>query len=325
MSKRQFPGVVALAMLATALACSEPDGPSSPLRPSTSSAAHNLTVANFTVFLFPGATATLPLDINEHGVIVGRYSKAGVTHGFVRDALGVMTTVDFPGSIFTVAASINDSGAIAGWYSLPAAPGVRHGFVLRDGALSTFDPPGSTFTNLIGINERGDVSGRFCTRNPCHAPGNGDFHGLLIQDGEFSYIDVPGAVETNPFKITANGTVGGGYTKPGGGEGLFVLARGEFTTMDLPNGRPITQDNGGINSRGDIVGAYCTGSPPCLIAPTGNHGFLLSDGALTTIDYPGALSSVLTGINNRGQMVGSFFDSSAQPTGFVLSRGPKSQ
>jgi hypothetical protein len=34
----------------------------------------------FTTFQVPGASFTLPIDINENGVIVGRYAAAGSTH-----------------------------------------------------------------------------------------------------------------------------------------------------------------------------------------------------------------------------------------------------
>ena len=54
----------------------------------------------------------------------------------------------------------------------------------------------------------------------------------------------------------------------------------------------------GINARGDIVGSYTRGGV--------THGFLLSDGVLTTIDYPGAVSTDARGINARGDIVGSY-------------------
>jgi hypothetical protein len=69
-----------------------------------------------------------------------------------------------PGAGFTVSGALNNRGDIVGWYTLPAAPAVRHGFLLRDGEFTTFDPPGSIFTNVLGINDRGDIVGRSCTR-----------------------------------------------------------------------------------------------------------------------------------------------------------------
>ncbi len=284
-------------------------------------AARDVGPASFTSLAFPGATFTLPLDVNDHGVIVGRYAAAGRTHGFVRDAGGVYTTLDFPGSNFSVAASINDSGAVAGWYTVPAAPAIRHGFVLKDGAFTTVDPPGSTFTNITGINERGDVSGRYCTLAVCRAPGSGSFHGFVYGARGFTTLDVPGGAETDAFKLAPNGDVVGGSTPTGGPEQLFVFSHDQFTAFGLPNGKNVSLDNGGTNSHGDIVGTYCDSGFPCLLGPTGTHGFLLtSGGALTTIDYPGAAASSATGINARGDVVGGWTDAGAVGRGFVLRR-----
>ena len=265
----------------------------------------------------PGSTRTLALDINEEGEIVGRYVSAGQNHGFLRDANGNMTTVDFPGSSFSVASSINDSGAILGWYTLPTDPTGRHGFVLQDGAFTSFDPPGSTFTNPLGINNRGEVTGRFCTLNVCLAPGLGSYHGFLWQNGVFTIIDVPGGNETNAFKPSENGAIVGAFGD-NGSEPLFLLENGQFTTMALPNGKPVTQDDGGINAQGDIVGTYCDGAPPCLIGPTDNHGFLLDGQNFTTIDVSGATATALTAINARGDVVGGYTDTNGHTHGFLL-------
>lgn len=275
------------------------------------------TNATFTSFSVPGATVTLPLDINDHGVIVGRYAAAGRTHGFMRDESGTYTTIDFPGSSFTVAASVNDSGAVVGWYSLPATPAVRHGFLFKDGAFTTIDPPGSTFTNALGINERGDVSGRYCTHAVCLAPGSGSFHGFVYHDGAFTTVDVAGASETDAFKFAANGTLVGGFTPVGGPEQLFLFAHDAFSTFPLPNGKSATLDNGGINARGDVVGTYCDALFPCLVGPTATHGFLISRGEFTTIDYPGAAATAANGINARGDIVGGWADVNAVERGFL--------
>jgi uncharacterized membrane protein len=54
----------------------------------------------------------------------------------------------------------------------------------------------------------------------------------------------------------------------------------------------------GINNAGDIVGDY-------TVDGNETHGFLLSGGYYTTIDYPGATFTFLFGINDVGQIVGS--------------------
>ena len=54
-----------------------------------------------------------------------------------------------------------------------------------------------------------------------------------------------------------------------------------------------------INPQGDIVGFYGAGGP--------THGFLVHEGAFTTIDVPGASSTMAFGINPRGDIVGRYF------------------
>ena len=270
---------------------------------------------NFTTINAPGATATVAFAINDAGSAVGRYVSGGRTHGFLRSADGTITTIDFPGATFTVAGTLNNDGDVAGWYSLPASPTIRHGFVLIDGVYASFDPPGSTFTNALGINDRGDVVGRYCTKSVCREPGRGDFHGFLFRDGEITTLDI-GAIETNAWKVNDRGEVLGGFGVAGGGVELFVWRDGDVRTFALPNGKPLSEDNGGINSQGAIVGKYCDVSP-CLIGPAG-HGFLISDGSLVTINYPGATGTSAYGINARGEVVGGYFDAQGALHGYLL-------
>ena len=68
----------------------------------------------------------------------------------------------------------------------------------------------------------------------------------------------------------------------------------------------------GINSPGDIVGFY--GSAGLT------HGFLLSGGQSTTIDFPGSTLTDAEKINPRGDIVG-FYMSVGLTHGFLFSRG----
>jgi uncharacterized membrane protein len=301
-------------------ACSETIATSSDIEstdPSASRAPVVVSPENFTAINFPGATATLPFSINDAGVMVGRYVSAGRTRGFMRSAEGDFTTIDYPGSGFTAAGALNNDGDVTGWYTLPAAPAIRHGFVLIDGVFTSFDPPGSTFTNALGINDRGDIVGRYCTRTTCREPGRGDFHGFVLRDGVITTLDV-GSIETNAWKTNNRAEILGGYGVAGGGVQMFVSRNGDVTTFALPNGKPLSEDNGGINARGDIVGKYCDVSP-CLIGPAG-HGFVLSDGVVTTIDYPAATGTSAYDINARRQVVGGYFDAQGSLHGYLLNR-----
>lgn len=80
-----------------------------------------------------------------------------------------------------------------------------------------------------------------------------------------------------------------------------------FTRVDLPG------DPYGMNDAGEIVGKCgfeCSGS-----------GFLFSDGSFTTIDFPGADSTVASGINDAGEIVGYYSVFEGGQGGFLLSDG----
>jgi uncharacterized membrane protein len=92
----------------------------------------------------------------------------------------------------------------------------------------------------------------------------------------------------------------------------FVRNRnGNFTLLDFP-GAAYT-DAYGINDLGDVVGRYCCDG----VGLGAFHGFLWKDGVYTTIDPPSlpvngdpqpeAMATHLLGINNSGQIIGTYF------------------
>jgi hypothetical protein len=57
------------------------------------------------------------------------------------------------------------------------------------------------------------------------------------------------------------------------------------------------------------------------IDSSGNdHGFLLSGGRFTTIDFPGAVATDLNDINPSGDIVGQYADSDGNEHGFILRK-----
>lgn len=58
----------------------------------------------------------------------------------------------------------------------------------------------------------------------------------------------------------------------------------------------------GTNDRGDVVGSFTEGTGQNAVT----HGFLLSKGEFTVIDFPGAQSTIARGINYRGDIIGSY-------------------
>ena len=68
-----------------------------------------------------------------------------------------------------------------------------------------------------------------------------------------------------------------------------------------------------INNSNVIVGSY--------ESPDSPHGFILSKGQVTTLDYPGADYTELTGINDNGVIVGHFNTGGADDHGFIDRNG----
>ena len=120
---------------------------------------------------------------------------------------------------------------------------------------------------------------------------------LLARDYDFVRIDVPNAVLTEARGINARGDIVGNYLDAGENSHGFLLRKGVFTTIDVPNAA-IAQAPFDINARGDIVGTF-------VDAADVSHGFLLSDGQYTQIDYPGSSFTQVFDINNAGDISGN--------------------
>jgi uncharacterized membrane protein len=262
----------------------------------------------------PGAVGTFALEINDAGVIVGRYRTSdGAVHGFLRRRSGEFVTIDFPGSVYTVATGINEEGDISGQYAPPEDLNARHGFLLRGRHFTTLDPPGSLFTNASGINDRGDITGRFFTADNKRL-------GFRLHRGAYTTIEFPGAVETNAWQSNNAGVILGLYIDADDRSRLFLARGGKLSALTLPIKNPLASENGDINFRGDVVATYCDESP-CSWLSVGTHGLLMNSHGFTTIDVPGATSTAAIGMNELGDIVGGYLDEAAVFHGFLLPGG----
>jgi hypothetical protein len=96
----------------------------------------------------------------------------------------------------------------------------------------------------------------------------------------------------------------GEYTLAGTPHG-YLLSRGEFTTIDFPGATRTAVR--GINAQGDVVGLYrTTGTDVCGATDNSCHGFVMSGGEFTSIDFADATETIAEGINPRGDIVGPY-------------------
>src|SRR5438874_696356 len=103
------------------------------------------------------------------------------------------------------------------------------------------------------------------------------------------------------FGINATGQIVGSYIDSLNKTHGFLYTAGTYVTLDVPGA--ISTEALGINSSGQIVGIFVDSNLK-------GHSFLFSNGSFTTIDNPNpAVSDAAPhGIDNRGNIVGDFFD-----------------
>ena len=170
--------------------------------------------------------------------------------------------------------------------------------------FTTIDYPGAYQTNngtfAYGINNSGVFVGGAATDSQ-HTVG-------WKYNGSFTTIIDGGAQDNNADGINNSGEIGGFYapvrSTPRYG---FTDVNGTFTQIASDSPYPSTTVNG-LNDSGVLVGAsylHNTGS----VTPQ-YSGFIDNNGVFTYLDAPGTLTStgytVANGINNAGQVVGTF-------------------
>ena len=142
--------------------------------------------------------------INNSGLIAGGYSISRdnpASHGFVRDATGVITTFDADGAINTYAIGIDGKGDAAGYYE--DGNTILHSFLRQaDGTILEFDPPGAIGSTATGINARGEIAGYYGT-----GLGEGSF--VRTTDGTFTEFNIRESTGTIATGINGSGAVTG--------------------------------------------------------------------------------------------------------------------
>ena len=129
----------------------------------------------------------------------------------------------------------------------------------------------------------------------------------------FTSFDIPGATSYFVPGINDEGVVvGSWFAADGSVVGFIRSPNGHITTPVVnPNDNSSFTVLRAVNDEGVVAGFYG--------ANTGN-GFLLSEGTFRTVDFPGAVSTALRGLNNRGDVSGSYsvVDLDADEFGFII-------
>jgi probable HAF family extracellular repeat protein len=135
----------------------------------------------------------------------------------------------------------------------------------------------------------------------------------------FTYSDVhanKSAIETDTYAVNASGVIAGDYVDSAAVQHAMILKGTKLTSVDDKNcpGSPGAAAIAfyGINSSGEAVG-WCTLSSTGLPI-----GLVYSKGKLKEFSVPKATETEATGVNDKGDIVGTFFDSNGAQHGFLL-------
>ena len=250
---------------------------------------------DITIFDVPGSTSTRANGINNAGQIVGGYTDATGTHGFL-DINGTFTTLNFPGSTYTEATGINNLGQIVGIYS----GGV---FLYANGTFSNLGIPifygVSAVSNdiRVAINDAGHIVGT--------APPNPNLEsgalGYLYANGQLTFLPgagVPGN-DVVPLSINNADVIAGWERGPtADGPTGFVFSNGQYTYYGGGAAGSVAY---GINNLGHILVNDLEGDS--------RSAYLIANGVISDLPVPLHYSSFpgyARGLNDSDQIVGSY-------------------
>jgi hypothetical protein len=196
---------------------------------------------------FPGSAQTEVAGINDNGVSVGQFLKAGRVSGFYLQN-GTYHKVVFPGSSSSnELLGINNAGLAVGEF----ANGLdMHAYRLNINThrFARINIRNSANVIATGINAGGAVVGFFTN-------AVGKTVGFLRRpSGQVVTLAKRGADLTEAFGINKDGLVVGAYSVAGSTFG-FTWTAGHFRTINDPDGFGSTVVQG-VNNAGDLVGFY---------------------------------------------------------------------
>jgi uncharacterized membrane protein len=158
----------------------------------------------------------------------------------------------------------------------------------------SFPPPAAKGTP-VALNDLGGIAGNFLDSKNAS-------HGFLLFQGRLTTFKFPGSVSTSVSDMSRNGIIVGGYFNADGKGHAFMVHAGGFRNVTLPGFPNADVTVTGVNSNGDVVGNF---SPDHGAT---SSGFLLHNGKVTILSFPGATGGTLpTSINDQGVVVGEFF------------------
>jgi probable HAF family extracellular repeat protein len=260
----------------------------------------------------PGAQSTHARGINNKGSsgvasIVGYFVDSGGTvRGFKRDPGTTFIPINIEGATEVKAFDINNIGLGNVGGTVLDTSGL-HAF-LWDGTKFTF-PGNPPIPNASGINDDGLIVGFF-------SDTTGKQHGFTLPPGLGGPINVFSNLSTQTFGINNTRRMVGTLQETSGEFRAFYLSG-----PDIASAQRITIQNA---SRSDAYGIN-NADDPAQVRHVGtvtingqDHGFVQTQSqGVQTFDFPSAQHTRAFGVNDSGEIVGEYVDSSGHTHGFL--------
>jgi hypothetical protein len=250
------------------------------------------------------------LGINDNGVIAGYFgSGADANHpnkGYTLNppyGQGNYVNENYPGSVQTQVTAINNKGTTVGFYI--DGHGHSFGFVDQHGQFTQV----KGVTQLLGINNKGNAVG-FSTDK------HGATHAVRynLASHQISKVKLSGNPAISAATgINDSGDIAGLYIVNGNTDGFLVMhgVMKTFSYGDNSNTQVF-----GVNNSDVVVGFFANGGD--------DHGFVTNskNGHTQQVDDPnqGPASTVVNGLNNKGQIVGFYTDAAGNTDGFLANK-----
>jgi hypothetical protein len=253
-----------------------------------------------------------------------QHSGGGMGHFRSRPMLSFSTLNNQNDPTFNQLLGINNHGEIAGYFGSGAQGHPNKGYLLflsqHRSRYVNENVPGALQTQVTGLNDRGVTVGFWSGQNTA-SQMNANL-GFYAWGGSFHSVAFPTRHNSNPpvnqllGVNNANVAVGFYTDAKGNPHGYaYSITRHWFHSVIVPGG--VSDTATGINSAGAISGFY-TGPGGVTRAFMKGPG-----GRITRLMFPGASATEAFGINDSGEVVGTYMTGSgdnAKSFGFTWTR-----
>ena len=254
--------------------------------------------------------STWAYQINSSGQVVGRYLGENWTDNAYVWENGKRTDLGYLGGISSLASDINDAGQIVGWFKTTKEK--FNPFLWQNGEMIDLGTLGFN-GGAQGINNQGQVVGY-------SGLAVGITHAFQWENGQMIDLGtLPGYNGSTAYDINDSGqAIGYSWNNITSQSHATLWSNGQVTDLGTLGGNQSAAV--AINNKGQVAGFDTTTGNGGL-----NHGFIWEDGNMADVNSLIAADSgwfvqQITGINDRGQMVGVGINSATgKKHGFLLN------